>query len=213
LHEVESELLAFEDCEVLIFLKRFVSARRFRPEELLRAASSFEVSHQMLSELEAAYNWEESADAELLIEQCHASNRNIRWVVQRRTNPVHVPDPSVETPGDMPSMPAFVRRTPSPTHAETPPTVLPFLLHNLDTGETTLMEEEWGSFVSEQPAQQEECKLVVPQVRCCGQDFFQGFLQDFLHGSQHKRASNPKMGGCFWSQSRQQQALRALGKV
>jgi hypothetical protein len=209
LQEVENELLAFDDCEMLIFLKRFVSVRRFRPEELLRAASSFEVSHQMLSELEAAYSWEESADAELLIEQGNGSNHKVRWVVQRRTEPVPVPHLGMETPGDMPSIPALARARPSPTHRKAPPTVLPFLLHNLDTGETTIMEEEWGFFVSEQPARQEECKLVAPQVRRCGQDFLQGFL----HGSQHKLPSNPKTGGCFWSQSRQHQALRALGKV
>jgi hypothetical protein len=208
LQEVESELVAFENCEVLTFLKRFARSRRFQPEELLRTASAFEVSHRMLSELEAAYRWEDSAEAELLIERSKESNHRVRWVIQRRASPVPVPDASFETPGEMPSTSALVHKTPLPSQKEAPLTVLPFLLHNLDTGETTVMEEEWGYFVTERHAEQTR-KLVAPPAFRCGQHFFQRFLQ----GSQHQPPSNSTTGGCFWSQSRQQQALRGLATM
>lgn len=127
LQQVQDELLAFDTCEVLTFLKRFVRLRQYKPAELLHRAGSFQVTHRMLSELEAAYGWEGGVDALL---------------------------------------PAPARPPPAGSQAGEPSTVLPFLLHNLDTGETTVMEEEWSTYLRE--VQQ------LPSPGTCGSFWLEG---------------------------------------
>ncbi|CAJ1347685.1 unnamed protein product [Effrenium voratum] len=165
LKQVADVLQSLDSCETLTFLKKFVRMRRIEPEVLLTYAAQFEVSHRMLSELEAAYSTEE-ADPKLVLSW---PGGELHWEV-RRDAPSEALEPQAVSGAGAGQA-----------------TVLPFLLHNLDTGETTILEEEWNTYLGER------AEPVASRRPNCQQ-----------------AASG--LGG-HWLQGRQREALRALGKA
>merc|ERR1712194_822598 len=71
--------------------------------------------------------------------------------------------------------------------------VSPFTMHNLDTGDTTVMEAEWAQYVREKKDASPKASSATGSPSC---------------GHSQKIA-----GGSFWSAGQQQQALRILGKA
>jgi len=248
LYQAQDAILAFDTCEVLTFLKRLARARRQGAEELLAAASAFEVSHRMLSELEAAYGWEGGFEPQLLVTK-DLNSGTVHWAVHQR--PPASPTAASAVASSPPSSPqgggfleagklpkAFGRpgnRAPAaassqcqqrersapasaPASASASASsaagpwrgvgdaggggmVLPFLLHNLDTGETTVMEEEWHEYNREGETAPKPAAAVAPSgVRRWAPTAPQSPM-------------GPTGGGSFWLQGRQQQGLRALGKT
>ncbi|CAK8988184.1 unnamed protein product [Durusdinium trenchii] len=181
LKQIADVLQSLDACETLTFLKKFVRMRRFEPEVLLADAQQFEVSHRMLSELEAAYNWQsEDLEPKLVL---WWEGEKLCWEVKRvQSGQKHQ---GVETG----------RRAGEKTGQAN---LLPFLLHNLDTGETSVLEEEWNTYLDERKAPDDpgpdalsQCKLEVAP-----------------------RPGPPTgVGGSHWLAGRQREALRALGKV
>lgn len=184
LKQVADVLQSLDACETLTFLKKFVRMRRFEPEVLLADAMQFEVSHQMLSALEAAYSWEKSdAEPKLVLRR----EGKLFWEVRRvQTEQRHID----EAP----------KRISQAAQAN----LLPFLLHNLDTGETTILEEEWNTYLVERGAppnstlgHNPECKLEAATAAV----------------AMHKAEGAAALSGSHWLEGRQREALRALGKV
>merc|ERR1711920_222861 len=68
-----------DSCHALSFLKKFTRTSVYNAKDLLYVASTFKVSHRMLSALEAAYDWEE--DVQLLVIKDLDSGQ-VHWAVQ-----------------------------------------------------------------------------------------------------------------------------------
>lgn len=200
LAQVQDELLALDMCEAMTFLKRFVRMRHLEPEALLAEAEAFAVSHQMLSELEAAYNCDHGLDAKLCVQNVShevtvdpsSPAAEKKWAVSRgatlaRGSKQLVSSPQVALPR------AFSGREATGGTPMRGCTVLPFLIHNLDTGETTLMEEAWNEFRDKPPAS--------------------GVHGEFRRAPPATEATRQRCGGSFWVESRQRQAMRRLGKA
>jgi len=165
--EVEDELWNLQDsCEAMQLLKRFTHKRRFEAQYLLNAASKFDVSHRMLSDLEAAYSRGEGPEETRLVVDEDAETGVARWSVQREAPPKMRRSASNHSIGSNaePLPRAFDRKDSQSSgslrssrssqdsgNVKSPgnSTCLPFLIHNLDTGETTLLEEDAspGAFV------------------------------------------------------------------
>lgn len=230
LYSVQDHLPTLDTCNALAYLRKFARSNTYQADELLYVASTFEVSHQMLSALEAAYDWE--ADVQLLVVK-DLNKGKVHWSVQE------VPAPIAATPsrtadageGEEAAEPmprAFNRLSGSAASAgaaPTPPelsaetvgtgddqpkgTVLPFLLHNLDTGETTVMERAWGQYVREmgKPPQAQvganaaTARAAVPNGAKATQS------------ARRNRREPSGGGGSFWMQSVQKQAARRLSQV
>jgi len=190
LYEVQDSLLAFDGCEVLTFLKRFTRTRKWDAERLLDAASDFQVTHRMLSDLEAAFASGCPDETELVVEK-DLNTGQASWHVRGRADPVLERCRLEGEGGADVVMPQAFR----PGHEKSAPhgNVLPFTVHNLDTGETNVMEVEWAQYVMER-------KSAAPEV--AGGD-----------GSPPRGPSQKVAGGSFWSAGQQQHALRILGKA
>jgi len=193
LKQVSDVLQSLDACESLTFLKKFVRIRRFEPEVLLSYADKFQVSHRMLSELEAAYGLENTDAAKLELKW--SAGGELDWRVTR-------PSAKPCSGNDV--------RTAAPQV-----TVLPFLLHNLDTGETTVLEEEWKSYVSEEKQRPQTVTalnaalLPDTSAKMPSRNSTQATAKPATSG--HQRSGHG--GGSFWLEERQREALRALGKV
>eukprot|EP00434_Breviolum_minutum_P023274 symbB.v1.2.020529.t1/scaffold1734.1/size154044/14 len=178
--------------------------RRFEPEVLLADALQFEVSHQMLSALEAAYSWEkEDAEPKLVLWR----EGKLCWEVKR----IQTDQKQIEEASRLPTQAAQVSRgwmadnlwvgVSLPCQAN----LLPFLLHNLDTGETTILEEEWNTYLVERNAGPAAAELGHgPDAKCK----LEATSAQAMH---HSKAAG--LSGTHWLEGRQREALRALGKV
>jgi len=175
LYLIQDELPELDTCHALSYLKRFTRMCKVEGEELMNLAASFQVSHRMLSALEAAYSWE--GEVQFFVVK-DLNSGEVHW-------DVHSVDPSSLPPPPPPAEPAedevvipmprvFVRSVrgcsangtaadadgqnermegldgaPHVDSESEKGNVLPFLLHNLDTGETTVMEKAWSQYVGE----------------------------------------------------------------
>lgn len=221
LYTIEGTLPAMETCQALSFLRKFGRITHMDADTLLRSASTFKVSHRMLSALEAAYEWED--DVKLMIIK-DLNSGQVHWVVQAVpplppcSEPHPDSDPNEDSPMPLPR--AFARggqRTTSfaaeaGVEGDTAPdrpqgTVLPFLLHNLDTGETTVMEKAWTQYTSEKHCQ---AKAKASPALASAQQV-PGLLQSIDSESLAER-SDPN-GGSFWLQNVQRTAVRRLGQA
>lgn len=233
LYRIQDVLPTMDNCHVLTYLKRFVRTTTYEAEELLRTASSFNVSHQMLSALEAAYNW--NSDVQLFVIKDLNSGR-VHWSVQAvpHASKSSLSDDSIDPEATVPLPRAFSRGqmpngngaqpgccTTAPAvgaaataatdesrrtnevepDAEQPQgTVLPFLLHNLDTGETTVMEKAWSQYTHEMNSKAQPLVKTPTSPKVEAAPF----------SPMRRRESS---GGSFWMQSMQRQAVRRLSQV
>jgi hypothetical protein len=198
---VRDELAGLDTSEALVLLKKFVRSRRFSTEELLDAALKFEVSHQMLSELEAAYCHSGGSGVRLVVSQGADSSEKLQWSVQRDSSNEHAP-------GQLCTWVAQGRGKCAGS------TVLPFIIHNLDTGETELLEQEWGEYIRDQrqrpqPTATQLWKPVSPKHGQFEREPCWSGKRPF----QGRKVQVCASGGSFWLQGRQRQALWALGKA
>eukprot|EP00435_Cladocopium_sp_Y103_P050245 s1564_g15.t1 len=154
LYDIQDELERIDTCVALSYLKKFAQTRKYDAEKLLRTASSFKVSHRLLSALEAAYNWED--DAQLTVVK-DLSSQQVHWAVQAVPR---APPTSVPQTGEEPAVPiprAFCRGSAgAAVHADMSPAddrnegnVLPFLVRNLDTGETGILKKAFVQYKNE----------------------------------------------------------------
>jgi hypothetical protein len=216
--EVQEEIWTLESCAAMTLLKKFTHVRRFDPEALLESAAKFDVSHRMLSDLEAAYSrYEDPEDTRLVVDIGIS-----RWSVQRRASPKLRRSSSNRSIGsnseplprafdDHGSAYSSPRLSASSTRSGSSSgsgkeigngTLLPFLIHNLDTGETTLLEEEWTEYLQQRSS---PAPGVAPTL----------LNQLSLHTANSAKQSKlgGACGGSFWMQGQQLQALRTLGKA
>ncbi|CAJ1350383.1 unnamed protein product [Effrenium voratum] len=149
LYEIQDQLGGLETCVALSFLKKFTQARTYNATDLLRTASSFKVSHRLLSALEAAYSWEEDAQLTVIKD---LNTSQVHWAVQAvpRAPPTPVPQEGEEPPVEIPR--AFSRGA-SGANADQEDRnegkVLPFLVRNLDTGETGILKKAFVQYKNE----------------------------------------------------------------
>jgi hypothetical protein len=209
--EIQDELWDLDTCEAMTLLKVFVRKRRFKAEALLDAASKYPVSHRMLSELEAAYSrGEDPEDIRLVVEeddqtgdaQCVVRRRRRRTssgeMSRRRSSSRSLSSAAEELPRAFHQGGTTRARSFSPCSSNSSSTfpapravvsangtVLPFLIHNLDTGETCLLEEEYSEYARESVARESAGELSLHQP----------------------------CRGSFWLEGQQSQALRLLGKA
>eukprot|EP00434_Breviolum_minutum_P016784 symbB.v1.2.014805.t1/scaffold1089.1/size139057/17 len=151
--DIQDELGRIDTCVALSYLKKFAQTRAYDPDQLLKTASSFKVSHRLLSALEAAYNWEE--DAQLTVVK-DLSTKQVHWAVQAvpRAPPTSVPNEGEEP---MPIPRAFCRGSSGAAmHGDmgaaddrNEGNVLPFLVRNLDTGETGILKKAFVQYKNE----------------------------------------------------------------
>lgn len=162
LYTVQDTLPDLETCHALTFLKKFTRTRDYDAEELLATASSFKVSHRMLSALEAAYNWED--DVQLLVIK-DLNSGQVHWAVQAVPPAPPSAPPKAGEEGneeeDKPIMPRAFSRGSSGNMGSTnlsgddsdaegqQGTVLPFLVHNLDTGESSILDQAWSQYTED----------------------------------------------------------------
>ncbi|CAE7544677.1 Evi5 [Symbiodinium pilosum] len=154
LYSIQDELDDMETCVALSFLRKFAQTRNPQSEGLLKTASSFKVSHRLLSALEAAYSWEEDAQLTVIKD---LNNGQVHWAVQAvpRAPPTPVPQEGEEPPVPIPR--AFTRGSPvgACLSGEEGPEernegkVLPFLVRNLDTGETSILKRAFFQYRDE----------------------------------------------------------------
>lgn len=209
LYTIQDTLPTMDICEALTYLRTFASNCNYSAEELLESASSFKVSHRMLSALEAAYGWDDNA--ELLVVR-DLNSGQVHWAVQPVVNNFAVQvdgeaddqdEPPFEVPkalGKKPSGCACGDEVEETAEGE----VLPFLLKNLDTGEETVIDEAWTQYTddmekksraSARPAQARPSGGVEPG-----------------HGGTSPQGHRGE-GGSFWTQSVQRQAARRLAQT
>jgi hypothetical protein len=197
LYDVQETLLAFDGCEVLTFLKRFTHKQQYEAERLLDIASGFEVTHQMLSQLEVSYAANGVEDVELLVWK-DLNIGHTSWEVAKRTEVKTLPNPGDLGAEDFSSSTQVLSCSGGarPGRSNGQGTMLPFLVHNLDTGETTVMEDEWMQYKQDRLADG-------------GEAFHQRGPQQCGQESEASRGGS----GSFWLIGQQHQALRKLGKV
>jgi len=158
LYSVQDTLPQLDNCEALQFLRKLARSNTWTAEELLKMAASFRVSHRMVSALEAAYSWE--GDVQLFVAK-DLNSGQVHWSVQAMpVEPKHDERKSSHdrSEDDAPEIPrAFHRNSSGSTSgysdAEPPSAgaqpdgnVFPFLLHNLDTGENSIMDRAWTKY-------------------------------------------------------------------
>eukprot|EP00913_Durusdinium_trenchii_P035541 g33260.t1 len=131
LYRIQDILQDMDTCQALVFLKRFTRNAKFTADELLDTAATFKVSHRMLSALEAAYAWNEPSQLTVIKD---LNSGQVHWTVQAA---------SFEETDEHEEASRFPRAGTKSLQGgrRLQGKVLPFLLHNLDTGETTMMEK------------------------------------------------------------------------
>jgi hypothetical protein len=217
LYAVQDDLPELDNCEALSFLRKLARANDYTAEELLQRAATFRVSHRMLSALEAAYSWQ--GEVQLFVAK-DLNSGQVHWSVQAVPVVPFKQDVPLSDYGDddAPAMAmprAFSRNITggsSPAGAypadgalgEKPAGhVEPFLVRNLDTGETTVMERAWHKFQREQRsrAQSEAVEIKVKPTP--------GMPKAVAPPPPPPRQD---AGGSFWTQSVQRQASRRLNQ-
>jgi len=162
LFAVQDDLPELDNCEALTFLRKLARSNNWSAQELLDVAVTFRVSHRMLSALEAAYSWE--GEVMLLVAK-DLNSGQVHWSVQsapkltleQRRASVSSEDGGEDDVAPMPR--AFQRKGSSGSAAngypeDEPPgagakadgDVMPFLIHDLDTGQTSVMERAWNKY-------------------------------------------------------------------
>jgi hypothetical protein len=186
LHKVQDEIQELDACELLVFLKKFTRLKYFDCDELLSLASEFDVPHQMLSELEAAYIQGEGDHAKLILDR-NTTERRTHWFVQRGK-----PIKSCE--------------------ADACETMLDFLIHNLDNGSTAVMEEAWNEYVHESHTVKCEAMPMAAFSKDKGRmpAVSGNSKQSCSKSNHHQRCA---VGSSFWLQGMQPKALKASRKV
>jgi len=195
----------------------------------------------MLSALEAAYSWED--DVQLLVIK-DLNSGQVHWAVQAiapskpsssvRRESDDAGEEDDEPPMELPR--AFSRNGGG---AELPPelggpldgtgadgeacgTVLPFLLHNLDTGEQTVIDEAWSQYTDDMATRAKAAAGPLQARPSAGTDMpslspkrsperDQCSSDGPAQGQPASGAAGG--GGSFWMQSVQRQAVRRLGQV
>mmetsp|Transcript_99112 Transcript_99112/g.181810 ORF Transcript_99112/g.181810 Transcript_99112/m.181810 type:complete len:425 (+) Transcript_99112:70-1344(+) len=182
LDELGSQLSELDTCEALTLLKRFVRTRRADGDKLLKKAARFGVSHRMLSKLEAAHARGEEQNTVLLV-STNTAGIVTSWSVEHNTAKCTASASDGHATSRQALPRAFGQPSTNSGKTDCSKTVLPFLIHNLDTGEKTLLEDEWTAYVQEEAAAPEQ-KL----AKHCGL-------------------------GRFWLHGQKLLALQALGKA
>jgi len=182
LYRIQDALLEMDTCRALVFLKRFTRNAKFTADELLETAATFKVSHRMLSALEAAHAWQEPSQLTVIKD---LNSGQVHWTVQATE------DEDV-----------FRSRTAEGYRGQggrrcLQGKVLPFLLHNLDTGETTMMEKAFSQYKGEMH-QQARAKA--------------GPLQATPSAAEMPAVS-VETTGSFWMQTVQRQAENRLSQT
>lgn len=232
LYTIQDVLPTLDTCSALCFLRKFARTKQFDAEELLDTASSFEVSHQMLSALEASYSW--TYEVQLIVVK-DLNTGNVHWAIQALPPTPPCSDPpygNADVPGEEEmSIPrAFNRASMDPQQASgvggsadaaagperSHGTVLPFLVHDLDTGKTTVLERAWSQYMREvhdkaraqtgapprQPQQQQHSAPVpVPDLRPA----LDTPVRQWTNRGNRRETGG---GGSFWMQSVQREAAR-----
>jgi len=267
LAEIQDELSELDSCAAMMLLKKFTLTRRFEAKALLNAASKFDVSHRMLSDLEAAQCRGEDPECTRIVAEENSDTVARHWYVQRGASPkpspklyrsnsnrsvgstcsTAVPLPRAFEDGYL-SDGEYIQCSPRPGGTDaavwrrssslrpsrssspasgpsTPPfgngTLLPFIIHNLDTGETTLLEEEWKKYLrvtEEKQAGRQTCLLEGPSS-FLSKLSLQSALKEPCHMdvTQERHSAIANVGGAcsgsFWIQEQQWRALRTLGKA
>lgn len=217
LYEVQDTLVGMDTCEALTFLKRLTKKGRFQTEALLAKAAAFEVSHRMLSELEAAYatgtsaafcsavasraiveetagvNGDEASQgsplpkAQLDVAKDLQSGR-VSWQVHRSSAAA---DASAAGPT------AQLERHCDAESARSVPTfrgdgtMLPFLFHNLDTGETSVLQQEWDEYLRERTSEAAPGAPRPPAAAAGGAAFWLEGIQQQALQALHGRSPSP----------------------
>merc|ERR1719253_976387 len=178
LESIQDELEALESCAAMTLLKNFTHRRKFNAEELLDAAAKFDVSHRMLSDLEAAHNRGEAPKDTRLVVDVDFNTGTSRWSVHRRMPSQLRRSNSSSSIADAEPLPrAFSQENlhagqrknssspsggPAVKKDSSRGSLLPFIIHNLDTGETSLLEEEWTAYLHEEKSPRR--KAPAPEV-------------------------------------------------
>lgn len=231
LYTIQDILPTLDTGNALGYLKKFTHNCPYSTEELLEAAASFKVSHRMLSALEAAYSWEDKEnDVQLLVIK-DLNSGHVHWAVQAVPPAPATPSPlqqqqlDEEEKVDIPR--AFCRNAGSGGDASPElggpldgvpgagdGEVLPFLLHNLDTGEQIVIDEAWSQYTDDMskrakatsgPAQARPSsspeKMTAVSPATAG---------EAGSGRPHAGSGESAGGGSFWMQSVQRQAVSRL---
>jgi len=216
LYAVQDDLPQLEGCEALTFLRKLARSNKWRAEELLKMAVSFRVSHRMLSALEAAYGWE--GEVQLFVAK-DLNSGQVHWSVQAL--PVITPKQDPRKAGseedETPVMPRAFHRSSAgnadistsgyPVSEGQSGTVLPFLLHNLDSGETTIMDRAWTKY---QRDHRNRARAQAAQAKVTPTP---GMPPPHLAASvQPPPPRQEAPGGSLWTQSVQRQASRRLNQ-
>jgi len=217
LYAVQDDLPELDNCEALSFLRKLARANSWSAEELLKMAASFRVSHRMLSALEAAYSWE--GEVQLFVAK-DLNSGQVHWSVQAVPADAVKADPRApkqdQGEDELPVMPRAFHR--SSTGSTTPTAggypgadgeqgsgdVMPFLVHNLDTGETNVMERAWTKYQRDHRARaraKAEQAKVTPTP---------GMPRAERPPPPPPQRQENGPGGSFWMQSVQRQASRRL---
>mmetsp|Transcript_27375 Transcript_27375/g.59773 ORF Transcript_27375/g.59773 Transcript_27375/m.59773 type:complete len:511 (+) Transcript_27375:47-1579(+) len=229
LYKIQDVLPTMDTCHALSFLRRFVRTSEYDAEELLSLASSFDVTHQMLSAVEAAYSWE--GEVQLLVVK-DLNIGQLHWRLQAGPAPPKSPQERRGSDGELevPVPRAFSRAasqespmaedgTASGSGQERPGegpkgSVLPFLLHNLDTGRTEVMERPWKQYTREMRARARAAgaasAAAAPNASVASPKEMQRQRPAPAPLAPQRRAAG---GGSFWMQSVQQQAARRLSQT
>lgn len=218
LYLVQDILPTLDQSHALRFLKEFARTQKFETEVLLRTAATFQVSHKMLSALEAAYSWdkgklaEQGAEVQLFVVK-DLNTGEVHWAVQRvPKRHASADSEELENEERVPLPLAFSglqdqrRGSKEEDGVNGSGTVLPFLMHNLDTGETTVMNEALDEFVREKRSS--TCSASGAMNSSGG---YGAGLEDkpVMPASPSHAVPN---GGSHWLHGAQQQALRMLGQ-
>jgi len=241
LYTIQDVLPTLDTCEALSYLKKFTRTRECDAEKLLETAASFKVSHRMLSALEAAYNWED--DVQLLVIK-DLDNGQVHWAVHAvpPPPPSTAPKSDAETgDGDedlVPVIPRAFERGAESAVGPLPPgitpldigpeggsagdtdhargNILPFLLYNLDTSETSVIEEAWTQYTGDMDNRSKRLSGPIS----VGPGAAASPSEDEAKDNNTKEAplrpscrSLEAPSGSFWMQSVQQQAVRRLGQA
>jgi len=240
LYTIQDVLPALDTCEALSYLKKFTRTREVDTEKLLEAAASFKVSHRMLSALEAAYNWED--DVQLLVIK-DLDNGQVHWAVHA----VPPPPPSASPKSDADDrddeeigivIPRAFERGAENIAGPLPPgitpldigpegtagdtdhargNILPFLVRNLDTSETSVIEEAWTKYTGDMDNRSKRLSgpvSVGPGAHAASESEHEA--KDNTREAPLRPACRSTLApasGSFWMQSVQQQAVRRLGQA
>ncbi|CAJ1349510.1 unnamed protein product [Effrenium voratum] len=194
LYRIQDALLDMDTCRALVFLKRFTRNIKFSAEELLDTAATFKVSHRMLSALEAAHGWQEPSQLTVIKD---LNSGHVHWIVQA------ISPEACDEPEDSSRCRSYSNL---PGHAGgrscQQGKVLPFLLHNLDTGETTMMEKAFSQYKGEMH-EQARAKAGPAQAAPSSADMPAVSALEAPAG----------FSGSFWMQTVQRQAERRLAQA